>query len=888
MRNDGAVVMGLATDDGDAGDDPPSLDWVELQHAGDAPLALQGWKLAQGSQLQRSCEFTPATASVPPAAFVLVYVSSDQSKLANATKAPPPAGAKGAVIVSCNMALKPSPLALLAPGQAPTATPASRIGPPLPLQLANVSFGLPAAGYSGPARYTYLESPTPGAANTGPRAVGPFILSVSRAVGPQPMPGEDVPVNITVLPNLADVKSVQLVYVIGFGKEQRVDAAPAGTQEGGEAEGVTYRASVPGSVLKAGEMVRWYAVAEDANGAESRFPMGGEDQEAYYGTVVGGAQYEVQAPGVPILEWFSPDVAAATTEAGAPGQVLFFDGELHDSVHARRRGVTALLWPKPKLKFSLPRGASAGFRYDATAPRVAEFGLQSFWFELGERSYMKEPLALAAMAAVGQAAPTSFHVHVRLNGAFYGLFAFVEVIDDTFLKRVGLPTSGPLFKSVSGELSNLRWDLPLQEYHNYWVKANRKDDPEDWKLLQGLAQGLAGGGPLPRSQFVFEYLDLPRVINEMASQTVLNNMDRCTKNFYMYRNPHTLEWVRLPWDLDGALGQDNGLGGHPGDTYCVLACEQWNSPLYCDSEHTQDLERVTPWGTITVPLHDTAAGASTQNQGPAVSKRKLAAFKAPVRAAGLPITKFPKPDGWDNPDRVTINTASPNGAKGTYNHLVDAILDVKLTREMYLRRLRSVADELLAGGKLAQLANETYVRIQPLAVADAKKWNSGIDIEKGFKQITTEFIPIRTDQLLGTLYGPAGTHPLLPQAQPADAAAGIALGRWEAGRPEAPLEQYIQLLNKNAYAVDLSDWRITGGTNYTFPAGTVVPGGSSIFVAASLPAWRARTAPPKGGQGLLVVGPMVPPVRAGSPPPSFSLVTADGKTNHPLSATRKR
>ncbi len=39
---------------------------------------------------------------------------------------------------------------------------------------------------------------------------------------------------------------------------------------------------------------------------------------------------------------------------------------------------------------------------------------------------------------------------------------------------------------------------------------------------------------------------------------------------------------RLPWDLDGALGQDNGLGGLPGDAYCVLACEQWNSPLYCD------------------------------------------------------------------------------------------------------------------------------------------------------------------------------------------------------------------------------------------------------------------------------------------------------------------
>lgn len=44
---------------------------------------------------------------------------------------------------------------------------------------------------------------------------------------------------------------------------------------------------------------------------------------------------------------------------------------------------------------------------------------------------------------------------------------------------------------------------------------------------------------------------------------------------------------RIPWDVETSFAQDNGLGGAPGDLYCVLACEQWNSPLYCDSEHPQ-------------------------------------------------------------------------------------------------------------------------------------------------------------------------------------------------------------------------------------------------------------------------------------------------------------
>lgn len=33
--------------------------------------------------------------------------------------------------------------------------------------------------------------------------------------------------------------------------------------------------------------------------------------------------------------------------------------------------------------------------------------------------------------------PTSFHVHMRRNGQFFGLFAYVEDVDHTFLKVGG-------------------------------------------------------------------------------------------------------------------------------------------------------------------------------------------------------------------------------------------------------------------------------------------------------------------------------------------------------------------------------------------------------------------------------------------------------------------
>ena len=77
-------------------------------------------------------------------------------------------------------------------------------------------------------------------------------------------------------------------------------------------------------------------------------------------------------------------------------------------------------------------------------------------------------------------------------------------------------------------------------------------------------------------------------IENMAVQTLLLNQDRCTKNYNMYYDKTgTQEWQMLPWDLEESLGISSGLGGQPAPDYCILECQQWNSPLYCDWNHTQ-------------------------------------------------------------------------------------------------------------------------------------------------------------------------------------------------------------------------------------------------------------------------------------------------------------
>ncbi|MBN1124286.1 MAG: lamin tail domain-containing protein, partial [Sedimentisphaerales bacterium] len=67
-------------------------------------------------------------------------------------------------------------------------------------------------------------------------------------------------------------------------------------------------------------------------------------------------------------------------------------------------------------------------------------------------------------------------------------------------------------------------------------------------------------------------------------------------------------------------------------------------------------------------------------------------------------------------------------------------------------------------------------------------------------------------------------------------------------------EEYIQITNNADMAVDISHWHLTGGVEFTFQPGTVIPANSRIFISPNVRAFRQRSTSPKGGQGHFVVG----------------------------------
>ncbi len=72
-----------------------------------------------------------------------------------------------------------------------------------------------------------------------------------------------------------------------------------------------------------------------------------------------------------------------------------------------------------------------------------------------------------------------------------------------------------------------------------------------------------------------------------------------------------------------------------------------------------------------------------------------------------------------------------------------------------------------------------------------------------------------------------------------------------------PAEAYVQIFNPNGFAVDMTGYELWGAVSYPFRPGTVLPAGGTLYVAASVNAFRARLVGPAGGQGLFVQGDFV-------------------------------
>jgi hypothetical protein len=238
---------------------------------------------------------------------------------------------------------------------------------------------------------------------------------------------------------------------------------------------------------------------------------------------------------------------------------------------------------------------------------------------------------------------------------------------------------------------------------------------------------------------------------------------------------------------------------------------------------------------------------------------------------------------------------------GNNNLMPQAIFGIPEMRQMYLRRIRTLMDELLQASPMAvpvppapapgptprprpgaganriavaaepqyyeRRIDELAAQVAPDAALDNAKWNSHAwgngstspNYPQPFLEAVAElrdsYLPERRRQLFQGLCSGAGE---IPGPQPVGTA--LLFGAVETRPPGSnPDEGYIQLQNPNGYAVDISGWTLSAGPDtgtpfFTFRGGTIIPANGSLYVAADRPAFRARRRSPTGGQALFVVG----------------------------------
>ncbi|MGE5294971.1 MAG: CotH kinase family protein, partial [Solirubrobacterales bacterium] len=211
---------------------------------------------------------------------------------------------------------------------------------------------------------------------------------------------------------------------------------------------------------------------------------------------------------------------------------------------------------------------------------------------------------------------------------------------------------------------------------------------------------------------------------------------------------------------------------------------------------------------------------------------------------------------------------------GSGNRLPDAIFGTSEMRQMYLRRVRTLMDEMLMPPGTAEenlhyepRIDELATQIAADAALDNAKWNSHAwgngstapnypqPFPDAVAELRNSYLPGRRRQLFNRLV--SGSNEL-PDEQPARTVVLIDSADCDPSSGNQD-EEYVRLQNPNSFAVDISDWTLVAINSseaplFVFRGGTVIPAGGTLYAAASRPAFRARMISPSGGQSLFVVG----------------------------------
>ena len=367
---------------------------------------------------------------------------------------------------------------------------------------------------------------TPGAANSVRRSgLGPRITGVA-ASPTSPAANEAVTVTATI----AGQTSAVVRYRVDFDAEQTVPM----TNTGGD----TFSATIPGSA--AGSLIRYRVEATNAN-TTSRSPASTTPSTS------GAWWSRTASPRRSRSSGGSSRTPTTTRSPANPTQdiirpaVLAYGSTVYDNVLVNIRGQGSETSVKPNWKFEMPQGHDFDMGGLLVEP-VDEFAMQA---DVSDVAHGRSLLGFDAFQRAGVINTQVFPVRTQRNGAFQGIYNYLDLFDGTWREREGYDDN-QFFKANINAFDST---VPL---------ANRRfekktPDDGDYAPLQSFLNGIALTGGAERN-YVLANVDIPQLINYAAVTAIIQHVDSSTKNFYLAQDPDTTRWSMLPWDLDHTLG----------------------------------------------------------------------------------------------------------------------------------------------------------------------------------------------------------------------------------------------------------------------------------------------------------------------------------------------
>lgn len=669
--------------------------------------------------------------------------------------------------------------------------------------------------------------------------------------------GQDYAVSFAVNPVSAmegdQIVSVKLIYRADFDEIVTNATAMALGAYDKKGAGQTYTDAIPASAIPAaGHLVRWAALIEDAQGRTWRSPSFCDPDGSYewYGTIVAPTAEQVSA-NLQTFHLFADANSVAQMDVDADKQnktlvpynarVGIYDGSTgfyYDNVRIDLRGNTSGGWKKKSHGLRFNKSQPLTCTDPVTGQTVEEIRKTSFIAEYPDPAHIRQALSFQVFRDAGCLVPFDYPVRLQLNCAFYEMaFHSNRFTDELIEDYYGLDPQGYAYKNVGTFANYATTGTPQKKTPD----DGHETDGTSQTVLRALCNDLAGSSVnetdddtaldnAALSRKVVKHFDLPAWLNYLAVARITTETDDTWANISAYYDVNgTGTWMPLAYDLNSSWGQfykDDGIG-----QIGPLADEDW--------------------------------------------------FKAHPLYGGYRIMAH-KSEGGD----VIGGAVGSSTCRG--NRAIDAIYQDARFRRMYLRRLRTLMDEVLKAPGTAKEDTPFWQWVQMVTDAewedarlDQMHWeqasasgktyaNSEIWVWKNTPRFNwdadgNEITPNGLDDLWDNYVVPRRTHLFVTHSETNTAKTiGYAWDK-NAGIPEsqAPTETlragfavvntYVNeggytlfdaanqtalvITNDNDVAVDVSGWVLSGSVSYTMAPGTVIDAHGVLIVAADRKAY---------------------------------------------------